>query len=157
MIGRRLIIQFLLFLTGVTFAQSPKEDIQSILDNSEIDSLLLFVRELSGDTSTVINGIVATIASRHSEQAGNDKAQQYIAAKLSSYGLDVTVQNYSFALVSSELLLIGEVPYSFTTEREAETVLTLERYLTRIPAGSFSPEMVQSDDYLQESGEYSGE
>ena len=151
MIGRRLIIQFLLFLTGVTFAQSPKEDIQSILDNSEIDSLLLFVRELSGDTSTVINGIVTTIASRHSEQAGNDKAQQYIAAKLSSYGLDVTVQNYSFALVSSELLLIGEVPYSFTTEREAETVLTLERYLTRMPDGSFSPEMVQSDDYLQES------
>jgi len=61
--------------------------IQSIIDQTNIDSLLYFVKELSGEVSTTINGSPYTIVSRYKNNASNDKAADYIKQKLNSYGL----------------------------------------------------------------------
>lgn len=152
MISRALlVILFLLSYETPVFSQTIKEEIQNLLNQTEVDSLLLFVRELSGDTSTVINDVVVTIKSRHSEQPGNDKAQEYIEAKLNSYGIDVTIQRFSSSLMSGNTLLIGQVPYSFTIEGDDRSKLTLERYLTRIPDLSINPKLVLPDSYSQET------
>ncbi len=74
-------------------AQSPV--IRQIIDSVKIDSLILFVKELSGEVPTIINGTPQTILSRHRDQPGNAFAETYIEQKLASYGLPVTIQNYS--------------------------------------------------------------
>jgi hypothetical protein len=75
------------------FSQSPI--VQSIVDDTNIDSLVYFVEELTGEISTVIGGLPYTIVSRHKNQPGNDKAADYIEQKLQSYGLTVTNQIWS--------------------------------------------------------------
>jgi hypothetical protein len=75
------------------FSQSPV--VQSIIDDTNIDSLVFFVKELSGEVSTVIGGTPYTIVSRHKNQPGNNKAADYIEQKLQSYGLTVTNQSFS--------------------------------------------------------------
>ena len=80
----------LLFLTffitsSITYSQSSV--VQSVIDETNIDSLIFFVRELSGDISTNIGGSPYTIASRNKYEPGNDKAADYIQQKFESYGL----------------------------------------------------------------------
>ena len=91
------ILQFLLIslfiLQTNLFPQSPI--VQQIINSVNIDSLIYFVRELSGEVPTIINGTSQTILSRHRDQPGNALAETYIKQKLESYGLPVTVQNYS--------------------------------------------------------------
>ena len=75
------------------FPQSPV--VQQIIDSVNIDSLIFFVKELSGEVPTIINGTSQTILSRHRDQPGNALAETYLKQKLESYGLPVTIQNYS--------------------------------------------------------------
>jgi len=75
------------------FAQSPI--VQGILDDARQDSLVYFVRELSGDVQTIINGTQQTIVSRNKYQPGNTLAETYIVQKLQSYGLITTIQSFS--------------------------------------------------------------
>jgi hypothetical protein len=78
---------------GVTLSQTPI--IQTIINQTNIDSLTYFVRELSGDVSTIIGGSPYTILSRNKNQPGNNKAADYIKQKLNSYGLVTYDQNFS--------------------------------------------------------------
>ncbi len=75
----------ILILQSTSLAQSPV--IQTIIDQTNIDSLSYFVRELSGDVQTIIGGTPYTIVSRRYNHAGNDMAANYIKEKLESYGL----------------------------------------------------------------------
>jgi hypothetical protein len=75
----------ILALQGISFSQIPV--IQTIINQTNIDSLTYFVRELSGDVQTIINGSPYTIVSRKYNHAGNDMAAIYIKQKLMSYGL----------------------------------------------------------------------
>jgi hypothetical protein len=68
--------------------------IRQIIDSVKIDSLILFVKELSGEVPATINGTSQTILSRHRDQPGNALAEAYIKQKLESYGLTVTIQRY---------------------------------------------------------------
>ncbi len=52
----------ILALQGISFSQIPV--IQTIINQTNIDSLTYFVRELSGDVQTIINGSPYTIVSR---------------------------------------------------------------------------------------------
>jgi hypothetical protein len=67
------VLQSLLITTFVLqislFPQSPV--VQQIISSVNIDSLIYFVRELSGDVSTILNGTSQTILSRHKYQPGN--------------------------------------------------------------------------------------
>jgi hypothetical protein len=74
-----------LFLQVAGFGQDPV--IQSIINQTNIDSLTYFVEELSGEVQTIIGGSPYTIISRRYNHAGNDMAANYIKQKLESYGL----------------------------------------------------------------------
>ncbi len=65
-----------LFIQSTSFSQSPT--IQAIIDQTNLDSLITFVEELSGEVSTIIGGAPYTILSRNKNQSGNDKAADYI-------------------------------------------------------------------------------
>jgi len=88
-----LIFLILFGIQSSLYSQSPT--IQTIINQTNVDSLIYFVRELSGDVSTIIGGSPYTIVSRHKNQPGNNKAADYIKQKLNSYGLVTYDQNFS--------------------------------------------------------------
>ena len=90
---KSLLFLIILFLSTNLFSQSPV--VQQILNSANQDSLIYFVRELSGDVSTIINGTSQTIVSRNKYQPGNALAETYIKQKLQSYGLTTTIQTFS--------------------------------------------------------------
>ncbi|MBT8382157.1 MAG: hypothetical protein KJO59_07355, partial [Ignavibacteria bacterium] len=92
---KKLFFCFLVVSTFTTslFSQSPV--VQQILNDANQDSIIYFVRELSGDVSTIIGGTSQTIISRHKYQPGNALAETYIKQKLESYGLTTTIQSFS--------------------------------------------------------------
>ena len=86
----------LIILFGVQSAlHSQLPVVQSVIDQTNIDSLTYFVKELSGEVQTIINGTPYTIVSRHWNNASNDKAADYIKEKLDSYGLVTYDQPFS--------------------------------------------------------------
>ncbi len=94
--GKKLLQFFLISLFVLQpnlYPQSPI--VQQIIDSVKIDSLIYFVRELSGDVPTIINGTSQTILSRHSYKPGNALAEVYIKQKLESFGLQTTIQSFS--------------------------------------------------------------
>ena len=78
---------------NISYSQSPV--VQSIINQTNLDSLIFFVEELSGEVQTVIGGSPYTIVSRHKNQPSNDKAADYIEQKLEYYGLDVYNESLS--------------------------------------------------------------
>jgi len=89
----RLFIVSIFILQSNLFSQSPV--VQQIINSVNQDSLIFFVRELSGTIPTIINGTSQTILSRHKNQPGNALAEAYIKQKLQSYGLTTTIQSFS--------------------------------------------------------------
>ena len=84
---------FILIISSNLFPQSPV--VQQILNSANQDSLVKFVRELSGNIPTIINGTSQTILSRNKFQPGNALAETYIKQKLQSYGMTTTIQSFS--------------------------------------------------------------
>ena len=74
-------------------SQSPI--VQQIVDSANQDSLMYFVKELSGNVPTIINGTLQTIISRNKYQPGNALAETYIKQKLQYYGLTTSIQSFS--------------------------------------------------------------
>ena len=75
-------------------SNSQSSIVQDIIDQANLDSLIFFVEELSGEVETNINGTPYTILSRNKNQPGNDKAADYIQQKLEYYGLEVYNQPF---------------------------------------------------------------
>ena len=88
-----ILFLLVLFISSNLFPQSPV--VQQILNAASQDSLVKFVRELSGNIPTIINGTSQTILSRHKLQPGNALAETYIKQKLQSYGMTTTIQSFS--------------------------------------------------------------
>ncbi len=86
------IISIFILQTNV-LPQSPV--VQQIINSVNQDSVIKFVRELSGNISTIINGTSQTILSRHKLQPGNALAETYIKQKLQNYGMTTTIQSFS--------------------------------------------------------------
>ncbi len=82
---------------GNIAAQQPDPAISAIINQANLDSLTSCVRELSGETGTLINGLQDTLVSRHVGSKGHQAATQYLAQKLLSYGLPTHVQSYSLS------------------------------------------------------------
>jgi len=71
-----------------TISKSQSPIIQSVINETNLDSLIFFVEELSGEAQTIIGGSPYTIQARSKYQpVANDKAADYIKQKLNSYGL----------------------------------------------------------------------
>ncbi|HCY75301.1 MAG TPA: hypothetical protein DHV28_05225 [Ignavibacteriales bacterium] len=82
----------ILILQSNIFPQSPV--VQQIINSVNQDSIIYFVRELSGNVATIINGTPQTILSRNKYQPGNALAETYIKQKLQYYGLTTTIQPF---------------------------------------------------------------
>jgi len=86
------VISIFILQTNV-LPQSPV--VQQIINSVNQDSLIYFVRELSGNVTTIINGTSQTILSRNKYQPGNALAETYIKQKLQAYGLTTTIRSFS--------------------------------------------------------------
>ena len=84
-----------LFVTVQSNILSQSPIVQQIIDSVNQDSLIFFVRELTGDMPTIINGTSQTIMSRYNFQPENELAKFYIKQKFESYGLNTTIQSYT--------------------------------------------------------------
>ena len=82
-----------LLLAGSVYSQNTT--VQQVINSVNIDTLIYFVRELSGDVQTTIGGQPYTILSRHKNQPGNDKSADYIKERLQYYGLTAVDQWWS--------------------------------------------------------------
>ncbi len=92
----KLLIKPWIAATFLFYIQSYAQqdpNINHIMNNVDGNSLALFVRELSGEVQTVVNGTAVRILSRYAEEPGNIIAADYIAQKLVSYGYTVINQN----------------------------------------------------------------
>jgi subtilisin-like proprotein convertase family protein len=74
------------------FGYSPLID--SIACDVSLDSLSLFDRQLSGDTTVYIGGVLDSIKTRNSDYSGNAKAAQFILEEFQSFGLAAEYQQY---------------------------------------------------------------
>ncbi len=92
---KKTLLIFTILFVAQSFMHSQSPTIQSIINQTNIDSLIYFVEELSGEVSTVIGGTPYTIVSRNKYQPSNDKAADYIKQKLNGYGLVTYDQNFS--------------------------------------------------------------
>ena len=85
---------FLLFisivLTQITFGQT----VSTLINQVSQAGIIQMVREFSGEDSTLINGNKVLLKNRVSS-IGNNVAADYLADRLNSYGLTVSVINYS--------------------------------------------------------------
>jgi hypothetical protein len=68
--------------------------IEAIIKSININTVGLFVRELTGNEEVEIDGRVHKILSRMTGHPGKDLAADYIEEKLNSYGLSVTNQHF---------------------------------------------------------------
>jgi hypothetical protein len=88
--------KILLLLCILFFSiQVTPQSVSTIANQVNIDTLMQFVKELSGAVPTTINGQPYTIQSRHKLQPGNDMSMTWIQQKLQSYGYATTIQTFS--------------------------------------------------------------
>jgi hypothetical protein len=86
---------FLTFLITIVSAQSPDSLIQSLVLQTNLDTLTYYVKVLSGEKSAIINGHSSLISSRYANHAHNDLAADYLYQTLQKTGLPTYNQNYS--------------------------------------------------------------
>ena len=90
------LVSLFLFLELSSKAQlafSPLvESVTATVNNEQI---LLHLRELSGDTTAIVNGQLTTISSRHYLSPGNALAAQYIFQKFTEYGYQPEYQYFT--------------------------------------------------------------
>lgn len=98
---KHFLIVILLTVSGSLFAQySYNTYVAQLMNLVNTDSVWLFERQLTGDTTCVIGGTVYTISSRYSSNAGNNLAAQYIMQKFQSFGLTSRFQNITSTRVN---------------------------------------------------------
>ena len=90
----RLIRYILITLTGLSIQLHAQinPSIQQLIDKTNSDSLMLTVRQISGDVPVYVNGVSQTITSRAAGTAGRLLAQSFLMQKFQSYGLAPTLQ-----------------------------------------------------------------
>ena len=124
-----ILISFITF-QNISYSQSPI--IQSIINQTNLDSLIFFVEELSGEVQTIIGGSPYTILSRKKGQPGNDKAADYIQQKLESYGL--TVYNQSFGSIGRNVYGV-----QIGTDYPNQKYIICAHYDDYTPSGTIAP------------------
>lgn len=88
-----ILIALLSFLQNSIKSQNPI--VQNLLNDVRLDSLVNFVKQLSGEKSVVINGITDTIKSRHYQSPGNEKAFQFMKQEFIRYGYQIDSMQFN--------------------------------------------------------------
>lgn len=92
---KKSLLFLLLSVIFVHSSMNSQTTLESIKNNTNLDTLMKFVKELSGVVPVVVDGQTYTIASRHKNYPGNDIAMNYIRQKLQSYGYNTAIQTFS--------------------------------------------------------------
>lgn len=77
--------------------ESPEQIAETLVKETNLDSLTLAVQQISGEVTVTINGTATTISSRHKDYPGNELAAEYIAQRLARYGLQVADSRFGKA------------------------------------------------------------
>jgi hypothetical protein len=85
----------LLCLPLLLHAQDPQ--IEAMLAEVSIDSMLYHCSAISGEFPITVNGNTVTISSRNKNNPGNALAAQYIKERFEEYGLTTTIETFGAA------------------------------------------------------------
>jgi len=91
---RLFIIVIFLFSGLITFSQTYNPAVENIINEVNLDSLIYYLRNLSGEDSVVVYGENTRIEHRVSNW-GNNLAADYLTQTLEGFGLTTYVQEYS--------------------------------------------------------------
>ncbi len=90
----RYIILFTSVCTALSLrAQHPV--VQGIIDAVELDSLMHYVNEISGEVPIDLGNGPITLVSRHKDNIGNEQAQTYFEQRFAALGYTTTAQPFS--------------------------------------------------------------
>jgi acetylornithine deacetylase/succinyl-diaminopimelate desuccinylase-like protein len=112
------------------FAQHPV--VSEILDSVRIDSMSLFVQQMTGQRPVLVGGRSEFIHSRHRDEPGNELAFQFAKQKFLSYNL--TVDSLEFGTGTGKNLL-GILPGT----RFPEQYVMLGAHYDNLPPGPVAP------------------
>ncbi len=127
----RIVILFIaqLIITGVSFAQDIR--VQSHLSDFSFDSVLINVKQLSGELPVSLNGNSIYISSRLYNDIGNEQTFQWVKEKFSQYGLEID----SMAFSTNGKNLFGIKYGAIFPER----VCILGAHYDNLPTGGIAP------------------
>jgi len=91
----RLLFLFVVFFSFQSYFFPQNSIIQQIINDTNSDSLMHFVAQLSGEAPVIVNGTSQTILSRNKYQPGNNLAADFIKGKFQSYGVAAYDQQFS--------------------------------------------------------------
>ena len=95
MSGKSWCLIFLLLVLKSTWAQEYEPQVNEIIDKVNIDSLVSFVRILSGEDSLLLGSIPSLIPHRTNDlEPGNGSTAEYLKQKLNGYGLQIVDQSF---------------------------------------------------------------
>jgi len=92
-------------------AQNPV--VQTVLDAMRIDSMMVYVNELTGEVPIDLGTGPETIVSRHKNNAGNDLSQAWLERKLTQFGYTPTIQMWSSTGKNILVTKPGTVPGAY--------------------------------------------
>jgi hypothetical protein len=90
----KIILLFQFILLSFCYGQTYDPIIEGIINQTNLDTLVSYVRIFSGEDSVLVGDSTVLISSRVSS-TGNNLAAEYIRMKLENYGLEVYDQQYS--------------------------------------------------------------
>ena len=90
----KIIIVYQIVFSSFAFSQNYNSLVEDLINQTNLDSLVSYVRILSGEDYVVIGDSMVLIENRINSR-GNDLAAEYIKQKLESNGLDTYDQHYS--------------------------------------------------------------
>lgn len=92
---RHLFILVISIFSGfIAFSQTYNQDVANIINQVDFNSLVFYMRNLSGEDPVVVNGATTTIEHRVSNW-GNDLAADYIVETLEGFGLTPIIDEYN--------------------------------------------------------------
>ncbi len=89
------VLAILFCTSGVPGVIAQHPIVQSVLEEMSIDSMMLYVSELSGELPVDVGNGPELILSRHKNNPGNAISQAYIQQKLEQFGYTPVVQTFS--------------------------------------------------------------
>jgi Zn-dependent M28 family amino/carboxypeptidase len=80
--------------------------IKNIVGAVSIDSLMYYVKQVSGNVPVVIEGKTYTITNRRNGTTDHETAKRYLEGKLKSFGLEVQIQNFEGVSTGYNILAV---------------------------------------------------
>lgn len=132
---RSLFLALILISTLGAKAQHPV--VQGVLDAIRIDSMMLWVDELSGELPVNVGNGPELIVSRHKFSAGNAIAELYLTQKLEQFGYEPVIQTFS---ATGNNILATKVGTLYPDE-----VVLLCAHYDAMPAGNLAAPAADDD------------